>query len=90
MMDPNGPLDRAAEATARLLASRDARSHGFLCPVWVKRRRKGERREDVPHITECNCWVLRNARRDTRLVIQAYLKAIAAEVVEYVAEDENV
>jgi hypothetical protein len=50
---------QALEAAARELASRvKPDNHSQLCPVWVKKR----------PVEECNCWILKQARRDAAIV----------------------
>lgn len=62
----SGPLIEAAALA--LAETRPKERHGQLCPVWTQRLRK------VRHaatISDCDCWILSDARRDASVVAAA-------------------
>lgn len=41
--------------------------HRRTCPIWARRKHN-------PNISECDCWVLPQARLDAATIIAAYLE----------------
>ena len=61
---PPDPAATATDAAALRLATKTRHSqHGQRCPVWVHRR------SPSVSIDACDCWILRNARRDVMIVL---------------------